>query len=53
CQHQFKSQRKVSTDEIVYLTSKRSTPTQHFTVDKNWRVKTQTFKEIKGYVSKL
>ncbi|CAG8857178.1 40158_t:CDS:1, partial [Gigaspora margarita] len=46
-------QRKASTDETVYLTSKCSTPTQHFTVDKNWRAKIQTSKEIKGYVSKL
>ncbi|CAG8788999.1 45412_t:CDS:2, partial [Gigaspora margarita] len=42
-----------STDETVYLTSKRSTPIQHFTVDKNRRAKTQTSKEIKDYVSKL
>ncbi|CAG8853422.1 16339_t:CDS:2, partial [Gigaspora margarita] len=46
-------QRKASTNETVYFTSKRSTPTQHFMVDKNRRAKTQTFKEIKGYVSKL
>ncbi|CAG8855910.1 22194_t:CDS:1, partial [Gigaspora margarita] len=42
-----------STNETVYLTSKRSTPTQHFMVDKNQRAKPQTSKEIKDYVSKL
>ncbi|CAG8857617.1 18036_t:CDS:1, partial [Gigaspora margarita] len=46
-------QRKASTNETVYLTSKCLTPTQHFTVDKNQRAKTQTSKEIKSYVSKL
>ncbi|RIB21884.1 WD40-repeat-containing domain protein [Gigaspora rosea] len=47
-----KPKRKASTDETVCITSKCSTPTPYFTVDKNRRAKDQTSKEIKGYVSK-